>query len=343
VVERAALNIMGYFFEQLRHPRYDEIHVSPHMDDTAYSCAGRILQRRHEGARILVVTVFGNGKGELDSGDTGTFSDYKKRLEEECAVMQQLQVDHVWLNYPELLFRKNGASDLLRYLLPFMSLSGAAHDDLFETLLALLSERLAPAGEIFFPFGVGFHPDHRVLFDVGRALHGLGRFRVTFYEDVPYATVPALRALRLSYLGAPSRFGLWRATRDLNVFLFRNFGVWRALTWIPILLYLCCLRVLHALLGRLDRGRDEPLPQLSVREIGDVIAQKADVMRLYPSQTAFFMTLGPELVEMIKFEGKSQELSWRFPPFPSPLARLSPRQLRASETARAVVNPGAVA
>jgi hypothetical protein len=336
---------MGYFFEQLRHQRYDEIHISPHMDDSAYSCAGRILQRRREGARILVVTVFGNGKGALDPGDTGTFSDYAKRLEEECTVMQRLEVDHVWLNYPELLFRKNGASDLVRYLLPFMSLSGAAHDDLFETLLALLSERLTPEGEVLFPFGVGFHPDHRVLFDVGRALHGLGRFRVTFYEDVPYATVPALRALRLSYLGAQSGFGLWRASRDLNVFLFRNFGLWRALTWLPILLYLCGLRLLHALSGGLDRRRDEPLPELSVRDIDDVIAQKADVMRLYPSQTAFFLTLGPELVEMIKFEGKSQELSWRFPPFPSPLARLSPRQLRASEHARTDLSPspGAVA
>lgn len=345
---------MSYFFEQLRHERYDEIHISPHMDDTAYSCAGRILQRRREGVRVLVVTVFGNGKSALDQSDTGTFSDYAKRLEEERAVMQRLDVDHIWLNYPELLFRKKGASDLIGYLLPFLSLGGSAHDDLFETLLGLIQQRLArpsagaptaPEGEVLFPFGVGFHPDHRVLFDVGRALHGLGRFRVTFYEDVPYSTVPALRALRLGYLGAPSSFGLWRATFDLNVFLFRNFGVWRTLTWLPILLYLCCLSVLHALSGRLDRQRDEPLPQLSIREIGDVIAQKADVMRLYPSQTAFFMTLGPELVEMIKFEGRSQELSWRFPPFPSPLARLSPRQRRAFEapSVSAHPSPGAVA
>src|SRR5690349_7243387 len=113
---------MGYFFEQLRHERYDEIHISPHMDDSAYSCAGRILQRRREGARVLVVTVFGNGKQALDVGEGGTFSDYAKRLEEERAVMQRMDVDHVWLNYPELLFRKKGAGDLLRFLFPFMSL-----------------------------------------------------------------------------------------------------------------------------------------------------------------------------------------------------------------------------
>ncbi|HEX6242520.1 MAG TPA: PIG-L family deacetylase [Polyangiales bacterium] len=335
---------MSYFFEQLRHERYDEIHISPHMDDSAYSCAGRILQRRREGARVLVVTVFGNGKQQLDSSDKGTFSDYIKRLEEERAVMQRMDVDHVWLNYPELLFRKNDAGSVMRFLFPFMGLSGSVHDELFETLLALIGQRLSPGGEVWFPFGVGFHPDHRVLFDVGRAVHGLGRFRVTFYEDVPYATVPALRALRLAYLGAPASFGLWRATRDLNVFLFRNFGVWRALTWLPILIYLCLLIALHALMRTLDRKPDEPLPQLTVREIGDVIAEKADVMRLYPSQTAFFMTLGPELVEMIKFEGRSQELSWRFPPFPTPPSRLSPRQRRTSETQPTPVDssPGAL-
>lgn len=330
---------MTYFREQLRHERYDEIHISPHMDDAAYSCAGRILQRRREGARILVVTVFGNGKPALDPGDTGTFSDYAKRLEEELTVMQRMDVDHIWLNAPELIFRKNGASDLLRYLVPFMRLSGATHDELFETLLELITRRLEVGGEVLFPFGVGFHPDHRVLFDVGRALHALGRFRVTFYEDVPYATVPALRALRMRYLGVPQRFGLWRATFDLNVFLFRNFGWLRSLTWLPILLYLCSLIVLHALTRGLDRGADEPLPTLSTRPIDDVIAQKADMMRLYPSQTAFFMTLGPELVEMIKFEGKAEELSWHFPPFPARSDRLSPRQQRAAERIPATLSP----
>jgi LmbE family N-acetylglucosaminyl deacetylase len=326
---------MVYFREQLRHEQYDEIHVAPHMDDAAYSSAGRILQRRREGARILVVTVFGNGKSSLDTGDTGTFSDYAKRLEEELAVMQRLDVDLIWLNYPELLFRKAGVGDLMRYLLPFMRLGGNSHDDLFETLLELITRRLAPGGEVRFPFGVGFHPDHRVLFDVGRALHALERFRVSFYEDVPYSTVPAMRALRMRYLGAVRSFGFWRATIDMNVLWFRNFGVWRKLTWIPVALHLAGMLLLHALLRRLDRSPGEPLPESSTREIGDVIEEKAAVMRLYPSQTAFFMTLGPGLVEMIKFEGKAQELSWHFPPFPPGHSWLSPRQQRAASRAQA--------
>jgi len=53
-----------YFREQLRQPRYEEIHISPHMDDAAYSCVGRILQSRAQGlcrslGLLLVRAVLG--------------------------------------------------------------------------------------------------------------------------------------------------------------------------------------------------------------------------------------------------------------------------------------------
>jgi hypothetical protein len=323
--------------ELLREQQYDEIHISPHMDDSAYSCAGRILQRRREGARVLVVTVFGDGKSAPDAShvplargtarfDTGTFSNYAKRLEEERAVMQKLDVDYIWLNYPELLFRKHGSADLLRYLFPFTGLASVAHDELFEQTLTLIMRRLAPGGAVFFPFAVGFHPDHRVLFDIGRALHGLGRFRVAFYEDVPYSTAPVLRALRLRALNMPAPIAILRGTSELNLFLFRNFGALRLLTWLPLLFYLASLVSLRALSGAVDKLAGEPDPELSVRDIADTIAGKADAMRLYPTQTAFFLTLGPELIDMIKHEGRAEELSWTFPPFATPEARLSERQ-----------------
>src|SRR5690349_5459067 len=179
-----------HFRELTRHERYDEIYISPHMDDAAYSCGGRILQSRAQGKTVLVVTVFGNGKAELDAGDTGTFSDYGKRLQEELAVMARLDADLIFLNAPELIFRKNSVATIVRYALPFLPLTSPTHDELFATLLELVEARLAPSGQLFFPLAVGFHPDHRILFDVGRSLHSLARYRITFYEDVPYSTVP---------------------------------------------------------------------------------------------------------------------------------------------------------
>jgi LmbE family N-acetylglucosaminyl deacetylase len=327
------VNEAPYAHASLRGEQFDEIHISPHMDDSAYSCAGRILQRRREGARVLVVTVFGSGKSATGPDDTGTFSNYEKRLAEELAVMRHMDADFIWLNYPELLFRKHGAADLLRYLFPFTRLRSAAHDDLFETLLRLIVRHLAPQGRVFFPFAVGFHPDHRLLFDVGRALHGLARYHVSFYEDVPYSTVPVLRALRFRSLDMPASLSLLGSARDLNLFLFRSFGGLRYLTFLPVLSYLLSLLILQRLSGAHDKLAGEPDPTSSARDIHDTLEAKADAMRLYPTQTAFFMTLGPELSEMIKFEGRAEEISWTFPPFPSGSARLSARQKAAAESA----------
>lgn len=319
-----------YFSEQLRHERYDEIYISPHMDDAAYSCGGRILQSRAQGKKVLVVTVFGNGKAELDAGDKGTFSDYAKRLEEELAVMARLDADLIFLNQPELIFRKNPIGSIARLALPFLPIAGATHDLLFELLLELVNRRLESTGQLFFPFAVGFHPDHRILFDVGRSLHALARHQVLFYEDVPYSTVPVLTALRLKFLGLPAQVSLLSATTDLNRFLFRSMGKVVYLTWLPIFFYLVGLLVLRALLGAQDRLRDEPLPVLTALPIAKVIDEKASVMRLYPSQTAFFLTLDETLVDLIKVEGKSVEHTWAFPPFPANGERLSNAQAEAA-------------
>lgn len=321
---------MPYAHAALRGEQFDEIHISPHMDDSAYSCAGRILQRRREGARVLVVTVFGDGKSAPDPTATGMFANYEKRLGEELAAMQEMDADSIWLNYPELLFRKHSTLDLLRYLFPFTRLESRTHDELFASLLALITRHLAPGGSVWFPFAVGFHPDHRLLFDVGRALHALARFPVTFYEDVPYSTVPVLRALRLRALNMRASLSLVRATRDLNWFLFRNFGALRFLTWLPVFFYLLALVVLQALTRAHDKLPDEPDPSLSALDISDTIAGKAEAMRRYPSQTAYFLTMGPELVDMIKHEGRAEEVSWTFPPFASRDARLSPARREAA-------------
>lgn len=312
--------------QRLRHERYDEIHFSPHMDDTAYSCGGRVLQRRAQGARILVVTVFGNGQSELTESGGGTFADYKKRVAEEEAVMERLDVDYMLLNRPELIFRKNSAGDLMRFVFPFMQLKGPLLDELFVLIMELLQRHLAVDGEVFFPLSMGFHPDHRVLFDVGRAVHALALYRVQFYEDVPYSLVPSLRALRLDYLGVPVSVSIFSATRQINRFLFNKFGFLLYIGWLPLFFYLLSLTVLRTILNAQDRKSGEPPPKRDTRDISDVLSAKAEVMRLYPSQTAFFFTLDEQLPSLLLDEGKSVEHSWQFPKFDNREARLSPAQ-----------------
>jgi GlcNAc-PI de-N-acetylase len=321
--------------EQLRHERYDEIYVSPHMDDAAYSCGGRILQERRAGRRVLVITLFGTGKGAPSTtvGGSGgsALSDYAQRSAEEEAVMAALDADFVWVDYPELLFRPKRLGELLRFLLPYLPLPPSpVGDDLFALLAGLIAQRLAPGGSVYFPLGVGFHPDHRLVTDVGRALHGLGVFPVLFYEDVPYSTVRAFVTLRLSTLGFDVQAPLGVAARTINHFVFRTFG-WVELLSLPVVwTYLACVRVAGALLSSRDAGPGEPRPVLEARDIAGVLHEKVAVMGLYPSQTALFFEPGEGLYEALRIDGLYEERCWRFPPFADARARLRTETERRS-------------
>jgi hypothetical protein len=74
--------------------------------------------------------------------------------------------------------------------------------------------------------------------------------------------------------------------------------------------------------------RREPAPRPSACEIADVIGEKADIMRLYPSLTEYFLTLGEALIDMIKVDGAAREHTWQFPAF-------DPRHLSAAQKAAA--------
>jgi LmbE family N-acetylglucosaminyl deacetylase len=317
---------MAFFREQLRYEQYEEIYVSPHMDDAAYSCGGRILQSRPRGARVLVLTVFGSGRAAAEQEPQTQFTDYAARSAEELSVMQRLDADFIWLNYPELLFRKHSLWDVLRFFIPTLRLSGPAHDALFEATLQVLAQRLAPGGVAYFPLSVGFHPDHRLLFDVGRALQALGRFRIVFYEDVPYSLAPPLTALRLKLLGVATPLGLGAAASELTHFWLRQYGKLGSYLWLPLLLYLRCLVWLYALGRALAGARREAAPRPTRCDIAAVIEQKADILRLYPSQTLFFLTLDASLADRIKPDGQAREQAWLFSEADGPVRRLSAAQ-----------------
>lgn len=315
---------MAYLREQLRHATYDAIYVSPHMDDAAYSCGGRILQQRARGERVLVVTLFGTGRGASGEGGGNALTDYAQRSAEEEAVMAALDADFVWLDYPELLFRPKRLGEIARFLLPYLPLPpSAVGDDLLTLLGELFAARLAPGGSVHFPLGVGFHPDHRIVTDVGRALHGLGAFSVLFYEDIPYSTVPAFVALRLATLGLDARAPFVEAVRTIHRFAFRPLGVIGLLGLPVVAAYLLFLRAAGLLSGRHDVLPGEPKPLREELEIGDVVERKVAAMRLYPTQTALFFEPGQATFEALRREGGYREYSWRFPAFAEPRARLA--------------------
>jgi hypothetical protein len=177
---------------------------------------------------------------------------------------------------------------------------------------------------VIFPLSVGFHPDHRIAFDVGRAVHALGRFSVLFYEDIPYTISPLMVALRFRYLGlSEQKTPLWRSAHDLNFALFRFFGVlW--LTFLPSLFYTLMLLLSQRLTGILDRLEGEPAPVLhSTCQIDDVIDEKVAAMRLYPTQTELFLSMDDRIYDMLRGPEGFVERCWEFPRFAEPSSRLA--------------------
>lgn len=313
---------MAVFAEHTRFEQYDEIYISPHLDDVVYSSGGHIAQQRKLGVRVLVVTLFGDGASDPLSKLADRFADFEARRKEDKAATERVDADCLWFNYPDFVFRKPGLGDVLRIAFPFMKLPPTSlQGDILRDVLALCETRLAPGGKLVFPLSVGFHPDHRIVFDVGRAVHGLGRFTVEFYEDIPYALAPVMVALRLRYLGLKTTTPLLRSAHEMNFALFRFFGVpW--LTFIPTLIYTLVLFLVHGLLKSQDRLHGEPVPvRLEPQPIDDVIDDKVAAIRLYPSQTALFLTMDDSLYAMLKRDGGFAEARWRFPPFADQGAR----------------------
>ena len=268
---------MAHERAQLRFEAYDSIIISPHMDDAAFSCGGRMLLERRAGKRVLVVTVFGTGAEEAREGEgrRGAFANYAKRKREELEVMGALDADFVWLNRPELLYRRSSLGELVRYVFPFLRLSqDALHTTLHRELVNLGRRYLAPGGLVHFPFAVGFHPDHRILFDIGRRLHAERAFPIRFYEDIPYALTPALRVYKLRYLGEPATPALLRDTREINYLLFWRFGAWSRLTWLMVFGYLAGSQLLRALLGARDAAPDQPAPALHETDISALVEER---------------------------------------------------------------------
>ncbi len=307
---------MAVFGEHTRFEQYDEIYISPHLDDAVYSCGGRIAQQRKRGVRVLVVTLFGDGETQPVSKLADKFSDYESRRSEDRAATSRIDADCLWFNYPDFVFRRPSLGDAMRIAFPFMKLPPTAlQSDILRDVLALCEARLAPGGRVIFPFSVGFHPDHRIVFDVGRAVHATGRFEVEFYEDIPYVLAPVMLALRLRYLGVDTKTPLWRSAHEMNFALFRFFRMpW--LTFVPTLFYTMLLLLVQRLLKAEDRLPGEPAPtRASDEPIDDVLEDKVAAVRLYPSQTVLFLAMDDSLYTLLERDGRYFEARWRFPAF----------------------------
>ncbi len=271
---------------RLRASRYDTLVFSPHLDDAVYSLGGSLLAEREAGRSVLVVTVFGHGRPEAPVGE-GPYDDYATRQDEDRRAMEALDVDYLWLNRPELLFRRKGWHELMPHA-TYVGTSAAR--ELGEEIERVVAEFAQPGARLFLPLAVGAHPDHRLLHEAGR-LALLAR-SPRYYEDVPYSLEPALLEARIAGLRGTPGPGAWRLARATARLAFR--GPARVLA-LPVLV------ALFAMAEWLRRVRAPVRAELRLAEridIAESLVRKAEAMRLYRSQTPLFFD-PPSRVEAV--------------------------------------------
>lgn len=199
--------------ENLTSP-YGHIVLSPHLDDAALSCGGRIAALAAAGEPVLVVNIC-SGSPAADAA----FSPFaaatharwglpaaeavRLRLAEDETALETLGADSYQLDLLDAIYRMPGA------YLDDATLFGAVAPG--DPLPAALHERLAPlaarypAAIIYAPLGVGGHVDHQIAHGVAVDLSRAGA-SVAFYEDYPYVARAGALDGRLAELGGAELF-----------------------------------------------------------------------------------------------------------------------------------------
>ena len=171
---------------------YDEIFLSPHLDDAALSCGGQIAQATREGAKVLVISVFAGDppEGELSSLARELHQlwghaqePFVARRAEDVASSAVLHADFEHWDFHDAIYRRDFDGRLLygSRLQLF-----ADPDPADASLLGELTRRFSAfAGlAVRAPMAIGGHVDHRLVRLAAEAakLDGL-----ELYEDFPYA------------------------------------------------------------------------------------------------------------------------------------------------------------
>ncbi|MCS6817445.1 MAG: PIG-L family deacetylase [Blastocatellia bacterium] len=280
---------------------FDDVYISPHLDDVAFSCGGRILRERALGRSVLVVTVFTAEVGpcrEISPRVRARVGDMVERRCEDERAMARLGADFLWLDHPEAIFRDRAYHTLYGAFSRFVPADRALAAHLALQIVELV-ERTRPR-RLYSPLGVGQHADHRVVFEsVVRSIERLRQSsstarapEVCFYEDAPYALIPhlvehRLREVQARWIGEEvTRGSAWTRARHAYATMMTLDSVRAAVGHWALRAAAYGFLVFRFVRERRGtaRARLWLVPELC--EIGDVLPAKLEVIAEYRSQIA---------------------------------------------------------
>ncbi len=190
------------------------IFLSPHLDDVVYSCGGTLGVQVRTGLRPLVITVFAgipSPNVELSpmaveiQRDMGFRQNAQTamttRRQEDAHALEYLNVDYLWLDYLDAIYRGTPAY----YNQKSQLIGGDVHpadlsiDKELAQNLITLHDRL-PDTVWYAPLGIGRHIDHQIVCSAVDRLIQRGA-NVKLYEDFPYTLTKGALEDRLQEFG----------------------------------------------------------------------------------------------------------------------------------------------
>ncbi len=193
---------------------FDAVIISPHIDDAVFSCGGLMALRAQDQKRILVVNIFSEhfSQSGVQAQSTNFFKVADNRHNEDKKAQGVLNFEIHNVNFKDAIFRKP------KYQHARHLFSGRPDEDVVFAVREKLRDFFTTitANELYFPLGVGGHVDHMTCF---HACLGQWSDRFKFraaYEDIPYAYLQPLVALRkgqlqLGQIGQLTRDFFWSA------------------------------------------------------------------------------------------------------------------------------------
>lgn len=172
-----------------------QIYLSPHLDDVALSCGGRVWQQAQGGTLVRVITVFAGAPHpdqqlspfaqELHARWGTPVDAVRTRRMEDLEALGILGAHAVHWHFQDCVYRRSAEG---RFAYPDEEALWGPIDPADGSLVRHLRDRigglcLESSGHLYVPLAVGGHVDHRVL---RRAAEQSGA-RLTYYEDFPYA------------------------------------------------------------------------------------------------------------------------------------------------------------
>jgi len=168
------------------------IYISPHSDDVALSCGGRIIANPARGTDTLVLNIFSseNRNASKDASPLeNTFHDSINaiRTSEDHSAWKFAGVQTHYADIPE---------SLLRNKFPFSIFARSPDIDVENEIYNIVISfvRSYPDATFYFPAGFGNHVDHLACTDVAFRLLDEGALpKILLYEDIPYCWLRFIR------------------------------------------------------------------------------------------------------------------------------------------------------